>query len=290
MGFNFGNFNRKSSPKWFTYPVFGIFFFIVYWLILCPLIFVSICEYYWHYKIKIWSLLWPLYFWLTALFVFIVIMLLVMVLWLCSEQALKKKRKVCDEEKLLTFKGNNDKYYVKNETEHSEPWEPMDIESEKPVQLRNNENRSLYDKRRHTEFPASSKTKLQLKLRPLSHVEEFVDPNLTPREIFFFDLIQAANKSPASHITSTKTFLENERIFSEATATHKNDTEIFIANVPEKCNESNVVFMFIADDSSENKSSDKVPLDVSCDSQQLDTSQQQCCELINDECSDLLSN
>lgn len=61
---------------------------------------------------------------------------------------------------------------------------------------------------------------------------------LTPRELFFIDLIEAVNNSPAAMIPPTQQFIDNERRNhlpnSEHTNRQKSNSEFFIANVPDR--------------------------------------------------------
>lgn len=196
-----------------TFSVCGIIFFVVYWIILCPLTFVTVHKYYGN-RYDDWYFWWPVMFWLIALGVFIVMLCLALVIWRTEEsnEEFARLRPKCQHEKNRCF-------IVINEKENRNSG---DI-----VEVRTNGVGVKYEKHRHTEVPKSRRPKLELKLRPLScEYDSRQATPLTPRELFFKDMYEAANSSQAS-------------------TPKMKETEIFVANVPKHFSESNVVFMYI---------------------------------------------
>lgn len=265
-----GVFKKISFTK-FKHPTFQIcvsLFFILYWIILSPLIYVALHKHYKKYEVGIWSDNFPVYYWVIALLIFLAIILLFYLYWSILDDNDKIFELIKETGQLKCNHDKNLCYLTINEREKS-----IDSFVIKDVELRKNEK--VNDNRRHTEVARREKPKLEIKLRPLSQPLESVLTPLTPREVFFMDMIDAANKSPAASIPETQVFLENERRFSDKEydypelEKHKlnvvdvkykehfvsqNDNEIkvenqiFIATVPKKFSESNVVFMYIPDD------------------------------------------
>lgn len=210
------NMNRKNSKprlKWLSFPIIGIFIFIVYWLVATPLIFVAMSKHYSIYKPGYGLAIWPIYYWIIALIIFTIILIICVIIWKFQENKKKNYSYLPGQDRISCNHDKNECYIQMSDLKKRDSYDSLVLKDEEKIELRATEPRD--NKRRHTEFP-KPKPKLEIKLRPLSQPQESVLTPMTPREVFFMDLIEAAENSPDSQIPTTKLFLENERQHNKA--------------------------------------------------------------------------
>ena len=203
--------------------------------------FVKVYHYYTLHSIAVWPPEWPYYFWIVALVVFLILVSILVILWKWSPKRDNNLFQVnyIEGDKISLTPDLNKKPQSNSDIDKCE--KSLNIETKEETELK----------------PIFQKTPLKLDLTPKEEhkVEksgENVTTPLTPREIFFYDLIESANKSFNS---STKL---NANRKSEPEDTH----EFFIASVsPSKTCVSNV-FLFVNPDDKEQSSGQEIVKDV----------------------------
>lgn len=245
----------RSHPfKCISLPLWGIFFFIFFWFALVPIIYVLLNMKHG----KEWPSNWIYFFWAICFVIFLIVLCLLICLWRCNPR--KKNRDETDE---LIPNSNTSK----TQDIYSQTLTADAIKAPKDNKERIGTN--VTPKRNTEAIPVCNVKRRLDKKRPESvNLTRVHEPQkyrslyygetspLTPRELFFFDLMKSAHESERS---LTYSFIENEK--KANTLTHprssqtdnKGSKEYFIANVttPDKC--TNEVFLFIENDKSEKK-------------------------------------
>lgn len=250
----------RSHPfRCIVLPLICGLFFISYWFMLCPLLFVS------YFKDI------PLLFWSIALLVYIILMAIAIFIWRCLGRKDRKQEIVARKQEydsLLSPEKSNVKqlYHVTLINDTSPDKKSHESNTHDSTTNLNKDNNIKSENVENSEkaFPKCSvKRKPELMLqksneRPLSVVSTASSPKspLTPRELFFIDLIEAANNSPASYIPATQEFLDMERknclpdmddkTKRQPTKSEIQNSEFFIASVPNQRSTTTQVFMYIA--------------------------------------------
>lgn len=285
----------RSRPfRFITLPIFGFVLFILFWFITCPLIFVALLKM--HYN---WPKQWPFYYWMVALIVFVLLLAILVCIWryssrknqensstmvsgIDSKKMYAKCRKDSNPKKLYTISLNTiQKNQDKPEGICMEPstcqQDASTLKLEKRLAGDNPKDEDTIENDIDKVFRRCSiqhKSQREMK-RPeslaLSTVTETTaevhsaSSPLTPRELFFWDLIQNANKSRNS---TTHSFIEHEKEFCSsddaslsspkavkpttdnpeiraARSEKLSSTEYFIANVPDRKSLTAEVFLFV---------------------------------------------
>lgn len=258
----------RSHPfKCISLPLWGIFFFILYWFALIPLIYVYLNIFYAHELANKWIIT----FWLIAFAVFIILLSILICLWRCNTNY----NKIANENAHLLKPPNTGQtielqtiHVIYNENNSNDNVTKHESRGKELTEINGKE-----DMNSEKLFPRCSVKRRIDKKRPVSvNLTPIHDPQkyrslyygdlspLSPRELFFHDLIRSANQSENN---LTNTFLEKERAISlqnnltilksdKENDINNTSQEFFIANVttPENC--ANEVFLFI-DESKEDK-------------------------------------
>lgn len=227
----------RSRPfRCLILPIFGVFLFILFWFILCPLLFVYLLQ----LKPK-WPKIWQFIYWLLALIVFVILLLLLVYLW---RRRSKHKNEILGR-KESDFLLNN----IKNECK------------------KNSCSVTLYTIQKSQEPAERSPPTEKIRNRPSNlsisqvttvELHNSTSSPLSPRELFFWDLIQSANKSSNS---VSYNFIENEKKFcsldnfsvsspkriksAEVTRRSRASADYFIANVPDRKSLTAEAFLFV---------------------------------------------
>lgn len=245
----------RSHPfKCISLPLWIIFFFIIYWFALVPLIYVCL-----HMRPgREWSNNWIYLFWLICFVIFVIILCLLIFLWKCNPN--KKNEEETDE--LIPTNvtiSKTQEIYPQTLTADAikTPKDVLD-KTDKNVHVETNlDTKAICNVKRRLDKKRPESVNLTRvhepqKFRSLYYGE--TSP-LSPRELFFFDLMKSAHESERSLSNS---FIENERKANTLTPTTRNtrnkgSKEFFIANVttPDKC--TSEVFLFIENDKNDKK-------------------------------------
>lgn len=245
----------RSHPFYFiAFPLVTVLTTMFFWLIFCPLLFAKCLT------MAFSDALWPVYFWVTAFIVYLIILALLLCYWRCTPK--KKKQAVY----VISVED-------KDEVEEDSCIELNEIPSKEITDINANDSDIKKDTPDQNElFPRCS---VRQKKRPQSlmlteerPVSQNLSSPLTPRELFFIDLIETANKTCSS---TTHTFLENEKQrYSPDPVVMDSDNdktksslpaEFFIANVPVDQNCTSQVFLYVDEDTT------KPQIEVICDSE-----------------------
>lgn len=199
-------FRYLSDPFQFIgLPLYSVLTFILYWLIYCPLVFIKVRSYC-IVSHSDWPKEWPYFFWIVAFFIYLILMSLLVCLW-------KLK---------LPQKRQNKKLFQISIIDNKEDSTEEKIES---IKEKNYDGNSL-------------KLKIVPSSEPVISEEPFITPitPLTPREIFFHNLIESANRAECNSST---------QIIRSSIESSDKEKEFFIANVtPSKVCVSNA-FIYV---------------------------------------------
>lgn len=245
----------RSHPFYFIgFPLLTVLITMFFWLILCPLVFAK-CS-----TMAYSNRLWPVYFWVTAFIVYLIILALLICYWRCFG---KKDKQLIYE---ITVED-------KDQEENECSIELKDMPSKDVTDINANDSNIKKDTPDNNElFPRCS---VRQKKRPQSLVlieerpaSQNLSSPLTPRELFFIDLIEGANKTCSS---TTHTFLENEKQnYSPDPLVTSSDgdkakcgspSEFFIANVPVDQTCTSQVFLYVDEGNA------KPQIEVICDTE-----------------------
>lgn len=233
----------RSHPfRFLLLPICVVFSFILLWFILYPLIHVYV------YKQSIEATEnWFWYYWPVALLLFVLLLLFLLCIWRCTpNKTLSEDRREEEKECILNNQRNNF-YTVYSETN-------TNIENE------NTESVALTDitpSKTEKLFPRCSVKRKPEKLQ-ITKVDIHEQPNkypvasLSPRELFFKDLLESDNKSNSSVTFNAENQPLEDTVFSALNKincdTKKNETrEYFIASVSpgQQQNYKSNIFMFV---------------------------------------------
>lgn len=240
----------RSRPFYFIgFPWIVLLVSMFYWLVLCPLLFAHLLYFFED------DSRWPIYFWVTVFLFYLVMLSMFVCCWRCSSKKTK------EETLYVTTIDNCDDSSI----------ELQDI----PKTAEEKQENGLCGKSEPSPvidqdqlFPRCS---VRQKKRPDSLVFDETRPvsqnlssPLTPRELFFLDLIEGANKTCSS---TTYNFLQNEKknYTPDEPSVHLSDdqchspSEFFIANVPVDKSCTSEVFLYVDSDK------DKATIQVVCD-------------------------
>ncbi|KAF2896417.1 hypothetical protein ILUMI_09760, partial [Ignelater luminosus] len=280
----------RSRPfRFITLPIFGLVLFILYWFIICPLIFVALWRM--HHD---WPKEWPFYYWAGALIIFVILLAILVCIWRYSSRKKQEAESGIDHKKvpikcrkdsnpkklytisLNTIQKNQDKpekiciepstcqqdsaVTLEQKLIGNSPKDEDTIEKDidKVFRRCSLQHRSQKEMKRPESLALSTVTETTAEVHSASSP-------LTPRELFFWDLIQNANKTRNS---ITNSFIEHEKEFCSSDDTSlgspksvksTNDdpeikaarseklssTEYFIANVPDRKSLTAEVFLFV---------------------------------------------
>lgn len=209
----------RSHPFRFLFlPLCVVFLFIFLWFALYPLIHV----YAYRQSIDA-SENWFWFYWPVALLLFLFLLILLLFMWRCKTNGNCVKQEEEEEEKcILNNKRKENEFYTSN---NSQSVELVEITPAKAERL----------------FPRCSvrnkPEKLQID-KVVIHDEPKNSTTLSPRELFFKDLLQEAdNKSNSSTVFNAK---------NQAISLNTKKNEYFIASVsPKQENYKNNIFMFV---------------------------------------------
>lgn len=209
----------RSHPfKCVSFPLYLIFFFILYWFVICPLIFVRLTNKYDNSLKTFWYISWIYYFWGTCFIFYIAVLSVIICFWKCSPKFVKAKEVSSTSAKRMGSVNNKHFYSVSltnlNNLESSE----RNLKNEQFLSESSKNGNVKYESKSELSEEVCIKSvakKAEGKIRPKSlhfktekvEFHRYSSP-LTPREEFFYDLYASANRECYSQ---TKLFIENEK-------------------------------------------------------------------------------
>lgn len=226
---------------------------------------------------KKWPAEWVYYFFAVAIIVFVILLALLICLWRFNPEKKAAKEEECDGLIVQPASKNSDFYTVSLTRESVEEKAiPEEDEGNESSDSSESSSKSVADKNMQTEMTDGSIEKMfsrcSVKRRcerkrpdsvilvkqrdPQKYRSLYVGPSspLSPRELFFYDLIKNANRSECN---VTHTFIENEKkACSQNLTGAKNisdSSEYFIANIPSPKLCTNEVTMFVDGGDTEKK-------------------------------------
>lgn len=263
---------RSHPMRCLSLPICLLILFILLWFVIFPVLFVN-----WYLVRKDWIEEPSFYYWIGAYVIFLILSVILVCIWRCMKDSkyLKSPYSSTQSQKepiLLNktpYKSNVISTLQRDQSYYNRKSETNKIQKE-----------SLDEKDQVEDLPQK-----QVKVRPSSlelnngiktraEFHSLASP-LTPREIFFWDLIESANKICTS---TTHNFIENEKQMASLdncslnspkskedaveTRLSKSSAEYFIANVPNRKSLTAEVFMYINDEEKNKQDNHNIAINI----------------------------
>lgn len=258
---------RSHPLKCLSLPVYLVFFFILYWFIMCPLIFESVEHDYENSLERAWTRDWPYYFWIMAFLLFVLLLSIFICLWRCTPNYVRKPSFLENGEREPIMRKTKKKIRRKSRSLYNVSVQNLGCASDDGKRCSKSDfsnidadfdrssSISLDDLSKDVEkiFPRCS-VRRKPNERPsrqtrfdsaTEKTEVDVEPNgrqrFSPREQFFIDFYRGVHEND---VRATKTFIEMERKNCEGDKV-KCAREYFIASVSPSRSCKSEVFMYV---------------------------------------------
>lgn len=262
---------RSHPLRCISLPMFGLFLFIVFWFVLSPLVYVQLHSLY-HKK---WPAEWVYYFFTIAIIVFVILLALLICLWRFNPEKKTVREEECDGLIVQQPASKNSDFYTvnltqekieeaileENEVDDSDSCESLKSVADKNIQteITDGSIEKMFSRcsiKRRCERKRPESVNLGRQRDPQKYRSLYVGPSspLSPRELFFYDLIKNANRSDCN---ITQSFIENEKKACSQNLTGakkvSDSSEYFIANIPSPMERISEVTLFVEGVASDKK-------------------------------------
>lgn len=259
---------RSHPLKCLSLPVYLVFFFILYWFIMCPLIFESVENDYENSLEHTWTRDWPYYFWIMAFLLFVLLLSIFICLWRCTPNYVRKPSFIENGEKEPIMQKTKKKIRRKSKSLYNVSVQNLGCASDDEKKCNGNDDFAKMD----SDFERLSSISLDdlskdvekifprcsVRRKPNEHqskqtkfdnttektkacVEPNVNQRFSPREQFFKDFYRSVHEND---VKATKTFIEMEKKNCEGDKV-KCAREYFIASVSPSKSCKSEVFMYV---------------------------------------------